>query len=236
VSPRMPDDRPNPVRQLFRWALAAALPRRLFLTSGQQRSRQVCLTFDDGPHPEHTPPLLDALAALNAKATFFLIGREAELYPEIVRRIAADGHSIGNHTWTHRYPHSLSGEEFAGEVQQTRTLLSFIAGADSSLVRPPHGKITAGQMLRLWRRRETIVLWNHDPKDFACQSAEVLSAAFRERPVEGGDVVLLHDNHPHAHAVVRDVVVDARARGLSFATIDSLLMSSDRVAIRRTSA
>src|SRR5436305_246824 len=89
------------LRQVCRYGLAAMLPRRVYLTHGPRRGREMCLTFDDGPHPDLTPRLLDLLADLQVRATFFLIGQEAEKYPEIVRRIAAEGHTVGNHTYSH---------------------------------------------------------------------------------------------------------------------------------------
>lgn len=210
--------RANPLRQVLRRGLAAILPKRMFLVGGSRRSGQICLTFDDGPHPEFTPPLLDALARHNVKATFFVIGREAERYPEIVRRIAAEGHILGNHTWSHPDPRTMTSRELTDEVRRTAKLLFELTGIDGLPFRPPRGKVTAPQMWDMWRRGQTIVLWNNDPRDYAQQTHGELSATLRAHPPQSGDIVLLHDSHPHAASAVNDIVRDVRARGLSFAT------------------
>src|SRR5262245_42795080 len=86
-------------RQALRRLLAAALPRHLFLVRGRTSSRCVYLTFDDGPHPEYTPGLLDRLAKADVRATFFVVGRMAERHPDVVRRMAAEGHLVANHSF-----------------------------------------------------------------------------------------------------------------------------------------
>lgn len=213
-----PVQSPNPLRQIARRMLAAFLPRRLFLVRGSQRSGQVCLTFDDGPHPVYTPALLDELSALRIKATFFVIGREAALYPEIVRRIVADGHAVGNHSWSHQHPLAQTSAEFVDEVRRTDTFLAELTGRRTALLRPPHGKLSTGQLCRILGRRRTIVLWNSDPKDFARQSPNDLLEYFQYHPLQSGDIILLHDNHPHAAGAMRHLVKDVKSRNLSFAT------------------
>ena len=89
------------IRQAVRNGLAAILPRSVYLTQGPKVSHSLCLTFDDGPDPEITPRLLDLLGNFQIPATFFPIGRCAEKYPSIIRRMATEGHSIGSHTYSH---------------------------------------------------------------------------------------------------------------------------------------
>src|SRR5262245_39293632 len=127
-------------RQLARRGLEAMLPRRLFLVRGARSVGSVCLTFDDGPHPEHTPKLLDFLRQEKIPATFFLIGREAEKYPDLVRRMAVDGHSVGSHSYSHRKRSDLSQREMVDEVVRGRDVLAEILGSSSALFRPPQGK------------------------------------------------------------------------------------------------
>src|SRR5262249_22133542 len=86
------------------------------------------------------------------------------------------------------------------------------------LFRPPHGKLTAGKLLRLWRGGQTVVLWNVDPKDFACRTGEELRAWFGRRPLQGGVVVLLHDDRPHAATALPGLIEATRKRGLRFTT------------------
>ncbi len=205
------------LRQLIRGAMAAVLPRRLFLVRGPRRSTAVCLTFDDGPDPNCTPALLDILKKARVPATFFVIGQRAEQHPDIVRRIVAEGHTLGNHSFTHSDPAQTSARDLLEEVRRTRTFLSAVTGHAPTLFRPPHGKLTTRKLLGLWREGQTIVLWNVDPKDFACRSDDELRATLRTGSLQGGDVVLLHDVKPTV-AVLPELIDAARRSGLTFST------------------
>ena len=209
---------PRRWRQLLRGALAAALPHRLFLVRGPADSGRVCLTFDDGPHPEYTPQVLDVLRDHGVPATFFVIGREAERYPELVRRMAAEGHAVGHHSYCHTAPTLTPARQLVEELRRTDHLLTGLLGTPPHLYRPPHGKVTAAKLWGLWRAGQTVVLWNVDPKDSARPRPEDVRAWFREHPLRGGDIVLMHDNGPHAAAVVPDLIRGASAQGLRFTT------------------
>jgi peptidoglycan/xylan/chitin deacetylase (PgdA/CDA1 family) len=208
----------GPCRRFLRTVLALSLPRRLFLVRGPAANGAVCLTFDDGPHPDYTPPLLDVLNQEAVRATFFVIGERAERYPALVRRMAAEGHLIGHHSFTHSEPGRTSARQLLDEVGRTQELLTALVGGPSPWFRPPKGKVTAGKLWRLWRAGQRVVLWNVDPKDYACRSAEEVRAWFARRPLAGGDVVLLHDSHPHAAGVLPQLIEATRRRGLEFVT------------------
>jgi peptidoglycan/xylan/chitin deacetylase (PgdA/CDA1 family) len=209
----------SPLRQLVRATMGATLPRRLFALSAPATSRCVMLTFDDGPHPQHTPALLDCLKARGVPATFFVLGREVERHPEIVRRMAAEGHDVGHHSYTHGEPAKTSSMALLEEVSRGARLLESILGRRPRLFRPPHGKLTLSKTLGLWAARQTVVLWNKDPKDFACGSAERLEAWFREHPLAGGDVVLLHDTNPYTVGAIDTIVERVTSAGLRFGTV-----------------
>jgi peptidoglycan/xylan/chitin deacetylase (PgdA/CDA1 family) len=209
----------NPWRQLARKALASFLPLRMILR-GPAASNSVCLTFDDGPHPQHTSDLLDVLKAHGIKATFFEIGRLVEKYPEIVRRTQEEGHLVANHSFYHPNPNFVPASLMLNGIARTDQLLAEMTGQKNSFYRPPHGKLTTWKLLRLWLAKKKIVLWNVDPKDYACQSAEQLLTWFQQRPLSAGDVVLLHDRVPHASAAIPHLAAAAKLRGLSFTTID----------------
>lgn len=208
----------SPFRRLVRRCLAATLPRRWFLVSGPVTDHAVCLTFDDGPHPEHTPRLLDVLRAHQVRATFFVIGERAERYQQLVRRIEAEGHVVGHHTYSHSDPRLTSAAKVLAEVRQTRAALAGWLSRPADLFRPPHGKLTAAKLWLLWRERLSVVLWNSDPRDYAARSPEEILDWFHDHPPEPGDVILMHDDRPHASLVVPGLVALCRERGLQFAT------------------
>jgi peptidoglycan/xylan/chitin deacetylase (PgdA/CDA1 family) len=153
-------------------------------------------------------------------ATFFVVGRLAERYPDLVRRMAAEGHVVGNHTFYHTTPSLTSTRQLVDETRRTRDVLAGLLGKVPTLFRPPHGKVTAAKLWGLWRAGQTVVLWNVDPKDYARQFPDEILTWFRKRPLRGGDLVLMHDRLPHAVAVLPSLIANAREQGLTFSTPD----------------
>ncbi len=194
------------LRQLLKSAFTAALPQSWLMTRGPRASvteqKEIALTFDDGPHPEHTPRLLDVLAEGGVKGTFFVIGEQTLRHPKLVRRIAEEGHEIGNHTWTHSEPSRTPANRFLEEVTQTRRMIHNLTGRDCRLMRPPKGVLTIHKTLGLWRQQQTIALWNKDPKDFAMTDETQVHRWLESYRPRSGDIVLLHDNHPRAAGAV----------------------------------
>lgn len=211
------------LRQFLKSAFTAALPKSLLLTHGPSRavvdgSIEVALTFDDGPHPEQTPRLLDLLADAGARGTFFVVGERAEQYPRLIRRIADEGHELGNHTWTHSEPSQTSAARFLEEVERTGRLIQDLTGRECRLTRPPKGSLTIGKALGLWRQRQTIALWNIDPKDFSMPDDSAMSNWLSGYRPRSGDIVLLHDNHSRAAIAVEQLVEN---HALRFVTLSA---------------
>ena len=208
----------NALRQLIKTTLPAVIPERLFLTHGTRKdhltdtSRQasrvavrVSFTFDDGPHPEYTPRLLDMLKLHHQRATFFVIGEKAQQHPELIERIIGEGHEIGNHTFTHSEPADTSARKFLQEIKETGELLEQITGKIPDLVRPPKGKLTVQKMLGLWRRRLTVVLWDTDPRDYLMTDSREMIDWCRDYEPRDGNICLMHDNHPYAIEAVKQL-------------------------------
>jgi len=212
------------IRQLLKSALAAALPKSWLLAHGPHRPSaiaEIALTFDDGPHAEHTPRLLDLLADAGAKGTFFVIGERAEMYPDILRRIADEGHELGNHTWTHSEPSQTTTAKFLDEIDRTRQLIQQLTGRDCRLTRPPKGSLTFGKAMGLWQQRQSVALWNVDPKDFAMHDDSEMSEWVDQYAPQTGDIVLLHEDYPHTVTALREMIRDLKRRGLSFTTVNT---------------
>lgn len=156
----------------------------------------IALTFDDGPHPERTPKILDLLAQTDAKATFFLIGAQAARYPDIVRRIAHEGHAIGNHSWSHPWLPGLSSRRIEIELTRCQETLETITGQPPRLVRPPYGS----RDFRFYRIADkvglTSTLWSLDSLDWAGAGVDLILK--RLGRATAGDILLLHDGSPRA--------------------------------------
>lgn len=192
----------NVFRQTLKRLLASTVPSRWLLTRGPRNAAgmppRLALTFDDGPHPQHTGNLLDILQAHDLKATFFVIGKNATEHPELVRRIADEGHELGNHTWSHSDPSQTSPTIFLEEIERTDVLIRALTGVTTQTVRPPKGELNYAKLRGLWRQRKNVALWNIDPRDYRMTSAAQASAWAATYEPQDGDVLLFHDNHPWA--------------------------------------
>ena len=152
----------------------------------------VALTFDDGPHPRFTPPILDVLARYGVRATFFALGREAERHPELVQRVVGEGHVVANHTWDHKDLRHLDDEQFAFQVDHTTEVLQSISGQRVVCARPPYGRSDPGVTSRLGDRGLTSVVWSADSRDFEKPGVDAIVESALQGLQPGG-IILLHD-------------------------------------------
>ncbi len=166
---------------------------------GAGGEHEVALTFDDGPDPKWTPMVLDILKQYNVKATFFLVGSQAEQYPGLVKRIVAEGHLIGNHTYTHANLAAIPPEQIELELNATQRLIESITGRSTTLFRPPYNADSRPTRLEeLTPLKQVndlgylIVLESIDPEDWARPGADVILDRVKELRKEGS-LILLHD-------------------------------------------
>lgn len=161
--------------------------------SARNNDHPVALTFDDGPSPDQTPKILEELARYDLRATFFVVGREAEKHPQLIRDIAARGHQLGNHTWSHIDLWLNDFPIVADELARTDDLLEQLTGRRPKWVRPPHGHFTA--KLRAWcaERGQKVVLWDTMPGDFVDWATPESLTAFTLRHLRKGSILVLHD-------------------------------------------
>lgn len=201
------------------------------VTHGPRRGRRVALSFDDGPDPKTTPQVLDALAANGARATFFVIGQALERHPQLARRMVADGHVLGNHSWRHSRLQNFRLRTWqGGEIDRCEQAINRIASPERArLYRPPMGLKIGALCRELWRRRLTLVAWSLHSHDTRLSSAEAIAARVLDR-VRGGDIILLHDGHdlPGQHRAycveaVTLILQGLQDQGLVCVTVPELL-------------
>jgi peptidoglycan-N-acetylglucosamine deacetylase len=152
----------------------------------------VALTFDDGPDPAYTPPILATLSDRDVRATFFVCGLSAERHPELIRAIVAEGHTIGGHTWHHVDIRGSSDETWDREVDRTHRLIEAATGGPVRYFRPPWGEIDRVGIRRLEARRITPVLWSSHGFDWCTDDPSIIVDAV-SRSLQPGAIVLLHD-------------------------------------------
>ncbi len=179
----------------------------------------VALTFDDGPRSSTTGPLLDGLALREAPATFFLVGNRIPGNEELVRRMAAEGHQVGIHTYDHVELKGLSRKDFDLQVGKTRALITSLLGEGNYWLRPPYGLID--ETARSWCGGP-VVLWSVDPEDWKDKDVDRVVAAVVEN-VSDGDIILLHDLFPSSAQAALRVVDTLQARGYCFVTVEQLM-------------
>lgn len=188
----------------------------------RRAGRRVALTFDDGPDPQRTPAVLDLLARQRVRATFFVVGARAEAHPELVRRMVAEGHVVGNHSYTHSWHFPLrSLGRTMEELCRTGEVLHRITGRQPRLFRPPFG-VTNPTIARAVRRLGLDpVGWSIRSLDTMGQSPERVAARILRR-LHPGAVILLHDRCAGSERLVGLLVEGLRSRGLEPVTLPEL--------------
>lgn len=195
-------------------------------------SRQLALTFDDGPNDPYTPQLLEVLARHNVKATFFMLGHYVQARPDLARMVAEAGHVIGNHTFSHPNLIFLPTNRAKREIEDCRRALTDSVGQHSRLFRPPFGGRRPAS-LRLARSLGLEpIMWNVTGWDWKAPSSEYIERKIATR-VRGGSVILLHDGGHEHIGVDRSktvlatdrVIARCKGEGYGFVTIPEMMES-----------
>jgi peptidoglycan/xylan/chitin deacetylase (PgdA/CDA1 family) len=191
------------------------------------RPKLAALTFDDGPYPVVTPLLLQTLRDLHVPATFFLIGRDAEQYPDLARAIAAGGHEIADHTLTHPDLDRLPDAAVLAELRGGAASLERIAPdpAERRLFRPPHGRFTTATLRAAQSAGFDTILWSDDPGDWRAVPAEALRDHVLAHAV-APEILLLHSGRQATVAALPELVGRFRRGGFTFVTVGALLRRS----------
>lgn len=181
----------------------------------------VAITYDDGPGAE-TNRLLDKLKAKNAHASFMVIAPSAEQHPELLKRMKAEGHTIGNHTKSHRQLNTLSYEQVSQEIDAGNAAISKATGQGTRWVRPPYGATNATVDQATRDKGVSQALWDVDTVDWKDRNSDhVCSSAVQG--AHAGSIVLMHDIHPTTVDAADCVIDGLRAKGLEPVSLDRLL-------------
>jgi len=183
----------------------------------------VAMTFDDGPHATNTPRLLDMLKQRKIHATFFMVGQCVTEFPDIVKRIVAEGHEVANHSWSHPQLSAMSESAVRDQIQKTHDAIIAACGVPPKTMRPPYGAFTARQ--RAWAHAEwgyKCILWDVDPLDWKVRSAEHVKNEILKQTVPGS-IILAHDIHKSTIDAMPETLDGLLAKGFKFVTVSELL-------------
>lgn len=203
--------------------ILGAAHRQIVPTMGKMPAnkdgRKIALTFDDGPHPYYTEQLLKGLKERDAKATFFITGKNVEEYPEIVKKIYEDGHLIGNHTYNHTQLTSKNRESFKEEIIKTNEAIKEVTGEDTIYVRPPYGSWNKEFEKEL---NMFPVLWTIDPLDWCSNNVSCIVDTVCAKADEN-EIILMHDQYKSTVTAALKIVDRLQEEGYEFVTVDELL-------------
>ena len=163
----------------------------------------VYLTFDDGPHPKYTPEILDILKAYHSKATFFIIGKQASQYPQIVSRIAREGHAIGLHSYSHNKLIFMYRQQLVDELLTPQKILNEIVGFSPTIFRPPYGYFTPRLLMLSQQLRLTVAMWTLMSYDFNIKISDQKIVNKVIRQLKDGAIIVFHDGHQNSGRTVR---------------------------------
>ncbi|HWP95710.1 MAG TPA: polysaccharide deacetylase family protein [Syntrophomonadaceae bacterium] len=187
----------------------------------------VALTFDDGPESPNTPAVLDALKRNNARGTFFILGKRAQANPELVRRMVAENHEVGSHSYDHTDYNKLSTQSQLTDIQRSNSIIQEITGRPVVLFRPPGGYLSIAMVEGCRQAGLTIAYWTYqqDSKDWRNGVAATQISKYILAHLEPGQIIILHDGAPNGMATARalDLLIpELKKRGYECLTFSQL--------------
>lgn len=184
--------------------------------------KYVALTFDDGPSPKVTPDILMTLNEHHAKATFFMLGSQVDFYPDLAKRVAIEGHEIGNHTLHHRDLTQLGKEQIEQQIGKSEDIITKATGQKNLLIRPPYGAYNKMVESIAKDKRESLILWSVDSMDWQSLNAQEVISTVKQNVVPNS-IILLHDIHPSTAKALPELLSSLEDHGYTFVTISQLL-------------
>lgn len=201
------------------------IPGRLYW-AGSAQDKMIALTFDDGPEEYWTPKILDILKEKNVKATFFVIGQQVQKHPDMLRRIYAEGHVIGNHTFDHTNLTKIDAQQVDQEIEKCASTINEIVGKTPRLVRPPFGFHNEPVDNIVYSKNRIIILWSLDTEDWKGLDAATIKGRILPK-IQNGYIVLQHDGvNPKLGGSIQalpDIIDGLKTKGYTFVTVAELL-------------
>ena len=210
----------------------AVIVRRNTLYHVVTSDKVVALTFDDGPSSDWTPKILDVLNKYKVKATFFMIGEHVLKYPEVVRRVALEGHEIGNHTFDHHVLVYYKPEELVEEIKKSEKVIQEVTNQKTILFRPPKAWLTPAEKVIIGKLGYKTILWSLNSKDWVNFDDKYI-VRYLVHHIKPGDIILFHDsggvftieggNREETVKAVGRLIEKLKERGYRFVTVSELL-------------
>lgn len=179
---------------------------------------RIYLTFDDGPHPEYTPQILNILSQFGVKATFFMVGAAMKKYPEIVAQALAQGHTLGYHSYAHKHARTLSIRQLLWDIEDMNRYQDML-GMPIRLYRPPYGELSIMQILWCLMRRKKIIMWSVESMDSFTESSRDVMSRVSPHQLRDGDIVLFHDDTPVTIEALAGTLPTLRDAGFRFGVL-----------------
>lgn len=200
------------------------------IKSHDNYNQKIALTFDDGPHPVYTKQILDILYDYDARATFFTIGKNASLHPDLIRRMINEGHEIGNHTWSHHLTWTLGRDSLLNELDETERIICEISDFRPKLFRPPDGINTTTIREAAAEMDYSVILWTIDTRDWeqSTKTDDIIAKVMEN--VGSGSIILCHDFVSRRDSVTPEAIAALipllLREGYRFVTVSELIHSS----------
>lgn len=190
------------------------------LSTAAEESKQIAITFDDGPNPDYTMKLLKGLKKRGVKATFFVLGEEVERYPDILKATYDDGHMIGVHSYQHVNFGQIGDAAALEQVEKTQQAIYDVTGEYTGYIRPPYGcwKKELDQELPMIE-----VLWDIDPLDWATKDADTVVQRVLQK-IPNGSIILLHDASESSVLAAFTIIDTLQKQGYEFVTVEELML------------
>lgn len=222
-SPQIPPEELTPLRES-----QAAQPPPAESTQIVKRVNvqgKVGISFDDGPHPGMTELYLQVLKKYDTRATFFILGQQVSIYPELAEKVIHQGSEIGSHSWRHSRLDQMELDEIVADLQSVAQQVYDTVGKEISLLRPPYGRHSETVVAAARELNQQIIMWDVDPRDWEDPAPEKIVASIMDQ-VKPGSIIILHEGHQNTLLALPEIIQKLRERNLEPVPVSKLLAGS----------